>query len=233
MNEERVLGSSLSSPRLPSADMKLRLEPRATLREYATLLRNTMFLKDFSNFQCPAGASVVPSVRRRIDQAAVALCENGITALIDTRDAAMTPRQAMRRGFRRHILAPIAEAAQEFSTRQLEHIESGALLSGIPERQKHVLDHRGRLPGSSSSWLLPKTSGCDDCRHCVGVCPTGALSRQRKDGQRIFGVATERCAGCHACLDSVRRTASPCLERRLLAMERRRCVVREHIPRTH
>ncbi len=151
--------------------------------------------------QCPAGASVVPSVRRRIDEAAVVLGENRITALIDTRDAAMTPRQAMRRGFLRNILAPIAEAAQEFSTRRHEHIESGTLLSGIPERQKHVLDHRGRLPESSSIWLLSKTSGCDDCCHCVGVCPTGALSRQRKDGQRIFGVATERCTGCHACVD--------------------------------
>jgi formate hydrogenlyase subunit 6/NADH:ubiquinone oxidoreductase subunit I len=151
--------------------------------------------------QCPAGASVVPSVRRRIAEATVVLGENRLTALIDTRDAAMTPRQAMRRGFLRNILAPIAEAAQEFSSRQHEHIKAGELLSGIPERQKHVLEHRGKLPASSPSWLLSKTSGCDDCCRCVGVCPTGALSRQRKDGQRIFGIATERCTGCHACLD--------------------------------
>ncbi len=154
---------------------------------------------------CPAGESVVPIVQHRIDEAAVVLGEDRISALVDTRDAAMTPRQAMRRGFLRIILDPIAEAAQEVSTRQQEHAESGTLLSGIYERQAHVLEHCGGLPESSSSWLLSKTPECDDCCHCVGVCPTGALSRQRKDGKRVFSVATERCTGCRACLDFCRK----------------------------
>ncbi len=150
--------------------------------------------------QCPAGESVVPHLKSRIEEAAAVLGENRIMALCDTQDAAMTHDQAMRRGFLKHILDPVVELAREASTRQHERAESGTL-SGIPERQRIVLEDYDRLPESSPSWLLSKTPECDDCCHCVGVCPTGALSRQRTGGQRVFGVETEHCTGCHACLD--------------------------------
>ncbi len=150
--------------------------------------------------KCPAGASVVPIVQDRIDEASSILGEDQITALLDTQDASMTPRQAMRRGFLRVLLDPITDAAQRPSATQSE-VSEGEEFSGIPERQQAVLGRYGVLPDSSKRWLLSKTEGCDDCCRCVGVCPTGALSRKRVDGKKVFEIETERCTGCRGCLD--------------------------------
>ena len=150
---------------------------------------------------CRAGAAVVPVVRRRVDEAVGVLGSNKITTLADTRDAGVTLHQAMRRGFFKDILAPFAEVAYRVSSSERRQAESAPPLVGIPERQNHVLAQHGELPESSTTWQLKKTPHCDDCCRCVGVCPTGALTRQRSDGRRVFGIATERCTGCHACLD--------------------------------
>jgi formate hydrogenlyase subunit 6/NADH:ubiquinone oxidoreductase subunit I len=149
---------------------------------------------------CPAGTSVVPMVRCRIDEASAVVGENRITALVDTQDVMMTRRQATRRGLLKNLLAPVAEMAQAVSMRQHEHTEP-AVFAGIPERQQYALGRCGRLPASSPNWLLSKTPRCDECCHCVGVCPTGALSRKRRHGERAFGIDTQRCTGCRACLD--------------------------------
>jgi ferredoxin len=149
---------------------------------------------------CPAGAAVVPIVRHRIDEAVGVLGSNKITMISDTRDAGVTPHEAMRRGLFKSILAPFAEVAYHVSSSERQD-GSTPPLAGIPERQNHVLALHGQLPESSTTWRLNKTPQCDDCCRCVGVCPMGALTRQRIDGRRVFGIATERCTGCHACLD--------------------------------
>jgi ferredoxin len=150
---------------------------------------------------CPAGAYVVPSVQRRVEEAAGVVGENRIDTLADTRVAGMTPRQAMRRGFLRNIVAPFAEVAHGVSSIQRGRAESVSVPAGIPERQNHVLRRHGILPESSTIWRLVKTPRCDDCCRCAGVCPTGALTRRHRDGRRVFGIATDRCTGCRACLD--------------------------------
>jgi len=150
---------------------------------------------------CPAGAYVVPVVQSRVDEAADVLGENRIETLADTRVAGMTPHQAVRRGFLRNIVAPFAEVAHGVSSIQRSRAGSVSVPAGIPERQDHVLRRHGILPESSTTWRLVKTPRCDDCCRCAGVCPTGALTRRHRDGRRVFGIETERCTGCRACLD--------------------------------
>ncbi len=150
---------------------------------------------------CPAGAYVVPVVQSRVDEASGVLGENRIETFADTRIAGMTPRQAMRRGFLRNMVAPFAEVAHGVSSIQRSRAEFGSVPEGIPERQDQVLQRYGILPESSTTWRLRKTPRCDDCCRCAGVCPTGALTRRHRDGRRVFGIETERCTGCRACLD--------------------------------
>jgi ferredoxin len=150
---------------------------------------------------CAAGPDVVPVVQDRVEEAARVVGRGRITAFSDSRDADMTPRQAERRGLLRSLLAPVVLVARQVPAGPSERSASRTALRDIPERRRWVLERTGDLPRSSTLWLLARTPCCDDCCRCAGVCPTGALARPFRDGRRVLEIATERCTGCHACLD--------------------------------
>jgi hypothetical protein len=108
---------------------------------------------------CPAGAAVVPIVRHRIDEAVAVLGSDKITMITDTRDAGVTPHEAMRRGFFKDILAPFAEVAYRVSRSERQD-GSTPPLAGIPERQNHVLAQRrdSASMGAGSSESQPSAA---------------------------------------------------------------------------
>lgn len=55
---------------------------------------------------------------------------------------------------------------------------------------------------------------CRSCRSCVGMCPTGALSRNPDTSQAQLVFHPEKCTGCGLCVDFCRKQAlslSPCI----------------------
>lgn len=153
---------------------------------------------------CQRG-SMLPVLLERVAAAQALVGRAGLCLVTAKEDLRHRDRHCDRRSFF-HLLGRGAATGAASWLRGRGEQPAARSVKRLPERRSLVLAARARAPETAQgtvhellSYRAAIASHCDACPRCAALCPTGALVREKDDGQRRLVFDPDRCTGCGLC----------------------------------